>query len=165
MEIKDGKIYSSTVTKIEPSRNGIPGEKNAKFNRQNVIGNINENTTKGIFGIYNEEINNSKLYKVAEFKDIEKGNAKILTVINDNNVEEFDINILKITNEESTKNIIFEISDEQLLDKTGGIVQGMSGSPIVQGDYIVGAVTHVVVDSPTKGYGILITNMLKESEN
>ena len=66
---------------------------------------------------------------------------------------------------DKTQNIIFEITDEELLEQTGGIVQGMSGSPIIQGDYIIGAVTHVVVQDPTKGYGIFITNMLEEAES
>lgn len=80
-------------------------------------------------------------------------------------VEFFDINIIKINNSQSTKNILFEITDKNLLNKTNGIVQGMSGSPIIQNDKIIGAVTHVVVDNPTKGYGIFITNMLEEAEN
>ena len=75
-------------------------------------------------------------------------------------------NIIKINNNDAvTKNILFEVTDKNLLDLTGGIVQGMSGSPIIQGDYIIGAVTHVVVDDPTKGYGIFITKMLEEAEN
>lgn len=165
LEIKNGKIYTSTVTNIVPSNYGSPGEKNAKINKQDVIGNIGENTIKGIFGEYNSELPDYKTYKVGHAEDIQKGEAKILTVIKDNEVEEFTINILKINKNQATKNIIFEITDDELLSKTGGIVQGMSGSPIIQGEYIIGAVTHVVVDSPNKGYGIFITNMLEEAEN
>ena len=88
----------------------------------------------------------------------------MLTVIDGDKVESFDISIIKLNNGYDSKNILFQIADKRLLDKTGGIVQGMSGSPIVQGDYIIGAVTHVVVNEPTKGYGILITNMLEEAE-
>lgn len=165
LEIKNGQIYASTVTDIDPSKNGIPGEKNAKLNKEQSIGDIFENTNKGIFGNYQEEISNTNLYKVANFEDIKKGEAKILTVLAGEEVEEFTINILKVNNSQKTKNIVFEITDENLLNQTGGIVQGMSGSPIIQGEYIVGAVTHVVVDSPNKGYGILITNMLEEAEN
>jgi len=107
-----------------------------------------------------------KLYKVAQINDIQKGEAKILTVLNDQEIKDYSINILKISeSKDHTKNLLFEITDQTLLEQTGGIVQGMSGSPIIQGDYIIGAVTHVVVDSPTKGYGILITNMLEEAEN
>lgn len=165
LEVKDGKIYASTVTNIEPSVNGVPGEKNAKLDNDKVLGDIFKNTNKGIFGNYKLDTNDKKLYKVAKTSDIKKGDAIIRTVINKEQVEEFSINIMKINDSGDTKNIVFEITDKKLLEKTGGIVQGMSGSPIIQGDYIVGAVTHVVVDDITKGYGILITNMLEEAEN
>ena len=165
LEIKNGKIYASTVTNIEPSSNGIPGEKNAKLNKNKTIGEVWENTDKGIFGNYNDDITESSLYKVAELENIQKGEAKILTVLNGEEIEEFTINILKVNPNGKTKNIIFEITDLELLSQTGGIVQGMSGSPIIQGNYIIGAVTHVVVDNPNKGYGIFITNMLEEAEN
>lgn len=165
LEVNEGNIYTSKVVSVEPSRNGIPGEKNASISDE-IIGKINENTKKGIFGKYEKQIPEKKLYKVAKLEDIKPGEAKILTVLNDNNIEEYKIEILKISNqEEKTKNLLFEITDEKLLRTTGGIVQGMSGSPIIQDDYIIGAVTHVIVDSPTKGYGILITNMLEEAEN
>ncbi len=165
LEVKDGKIYASSVTNIEPSVNGVPGEKNAKLNSDEILGDIFENTSKGIFGNYKLETNTGKLYKVGKISDIKKGDAIIRTVIDKENVEEFTINIIKINNNGETKNIVFEITDKKLLEKTGGIVQGMSGSPIIQGDFIIGAVTHVVVDDTTKGYGILITNMLEEAEN
>lgn len=165
LEVKDGNIYTSEVVNIEPSINGVPGEKNAKLNSDEIIGDIFENTTKGIFGNYKLDTNNYKLYKVGNISNIKKGEAKIRTVIDGAKVEEFTINILKINDSSKTKNIVFEINDKILLEKTGGIVQGMSGSPIIQGEYIIGAVTHVVVDDTTKGYGILITNMLEEAEN
>lgn len=166
LEIKDGKIYSSVVTGITPSDDGNPGEKNARYDVNDIYGDIAENSSSGIFGTYTVELPETKLYKVANKDEIQLGSASILTVIEDDNVEEFRINILKITSDEKqTKNILFEVTDERLLNASGGIVQGMSGSPIVQGDMIVGAVTHVVVDDCTKGYGILITNMLEEAEN
>jgi len=166
LEIKSGKIYESTVTGIVKSNNGNPGEKNARYNTKNIYGNVNENTQSGVFGKYTGEINEEKLYKVANYENIKIGEAKILTVVEENNVQEFKINILKINdNTNSNKNLLFEIIDKNLLKITGGIVQGMSGSPIVQNDYIIGAVTHVVVDDTTKGYGILITTMLEEAEN
>jgi len=89
----------------------------------------------------------------------------MLTVIKGDKVETFDINIIKVNENSDTKNILFEVTDRELLEKTGGIVQGMSGSPIIQGDYILGAVNYVMVDSPAKGYGIFITNMLEEANN
>lgn len=166
LEITDGTIFDSTVTGITPSSDGDPGEKNATFDSRLVYGEINENTNKGIFGNFTSDIDSTSLYKVATIDQIKTGEAKILTVLDGNKVGEYSINITKVSNtKDKIKNIVFEITDEDLLSKTNGIIQGMSGSPIIQGDYIVGAVTHVVVDNPHKGYGILITNMLEEAEN
>jgi stage IV sporulation protein B len=166
LEIKDGKIYSSVVTGITPSNEGNPGEKNARYNISDVYGDIKENSSAGIFGTYTDDLPSDKLYKVAKPEDIKLGKASILTVVNDEKVEIFDINILKISHDnKQIKNILFEVTDEKLLKISGGIVQGMSGSPIIQDDMIIGAVTHVVVDDCTKGYGIFITNMLEEAEN
>ena len=163
--IKEGIIFESNIVGIEPSRNDSPGEKKATLSVNNVLGNIYKNSNKGIFGKYINQINSNKLYKVATIKDIKSGKAKILTVLDDNEVKEYEINILKVMETNSKiKNIIFEITDEELLAKTGGIIQGMSGSPIIQGEYIIGAVTHVVVNDPKKGYGIFIQNMLEEAE-
>ena len=165
LESSGGEIYTSEVDGITKSSNGVPGEKNAKYNRNDILGNVSENTIHGIFGKYTADIGNDNIYKVAKPNEVKKGKAKMLTVVDGNNVEAFDINILKVSDKDSIKNILFEITDERLLNMTGGIVQGMSGSPIVQDEYIVGAVTHVLVESPKKGYGIFITNMLKEGEN
>ncbi|MBP3765986.1 MAG: SpoIVB peptidase [Bacilli bacterium] len=164
LEVKDGKITSSTVTNIDKSSIGIPGSKNASIDDiKNGI--INKNTSSGIFGLYTSNLPNKAKYKVAKPKDVKTGIAKILTVIKNKEIKEYTINIIKLDNKSSNnKNILFEITDKDLIDKTGGIVQGMSGSPIIQGDYIIGAVTHVVVEDPTKGYGIFITNMLEEGE-
>lgn len=166
LEIKDGKIYNSTVTSITPSNDGNPGEKNARYDSSIVYGDVKENTSSGIFGSYTDTLPDKKLYKVAEPSQVKTGSAKILTVLSGEEVNEYDINIISVSKEDKeTKNILFEITDPQLLEKTGGIVQGMSGSPIIQGQYIIGAVTHVVVDNPKRGYGIFIVNMLEEAEN
>ena len=166
LEINGGKIYSSTVTGVTKSDIGKPGEKNARYDSSKIFGNINENTTNGIFGTYTNTLPNKKQYKVGSLEETSLGSAKILTVIEGNKIEEFDINILKInTSKNISKNFLFEITDEKLLKNTGGIVQGMSGSPIIQNNMIIGAVTHVVIDDPTKGYGISIIKMLEEAEN
>ena len=166
LEIKDGKIYNSTVTSITPSDDGNPGEKNARYDSSIVYGDVKENTSSGIFGSYTDTLPDKKLYKVAEPSQVKTESAKILTVLSGEEVNEYDINIISVSKEDKeTKNILFEITDPQLLEKTGGIVQGMSGSPIIQGQYIIGAVTHVVVDNPKRGYGIFIVNMLEEAEN
>ena len=165
-EIDDGTIFISKVTGILPSTDGSPGEKKAEYDKTNITGKVNENTTQGIFGEYTANINNSKTYDVAEPKEIKKGKAKILTVLNNTEIKEYEINITDINSKkQKNKNFVFEITDKELLDKTNGIIQGMSGSPIIQGDKIIGAVTHVVINNPHKGYGIFITNMLEEAEN
>ena len=154
LEASGGTIFDSEVIGISPSTNGSAGEKNAKYYIERIQGNIFENTTQGIFGKYTSAID-----------EVKKGEAKILTVLNGTDVKEYTIDITKITSNQKVKNITFNITDKELLSKTGGIVQGMSGSPIIQDDKIIGAVTHVVLDNPTKGYGIFIRNMLEEAEN
>ena len=166
IDIESGTIFDSKITGITRSSDGNPGEKNALLYSDKVEGEVYENTNKGIFGKYTSNFDTSKLYKVASIDDIKIGDAKILTVLDGVEVGEFSIKITSVNKtKDKLKNIQFEITDETLLDKTNGIVQGMSGSPIIQNDYIVGAVTHVVVNDPHKGYGILITNMLEEAEN
>jgi stage IV sporulation protein B len=166
LEIKDGKIFDSKVTGVIPSTDGTPGEKKAEYNVNKVEGLINENTTQGIFGKYTNTLNQNKTYKVAKPSDIKLGDAKILTVLDGQEIKEYSIKIIEISKKkQKNKNFVFEITDENLLSKTNGIIQGMSGSPIIEGDYIVGAVTHVVIDNPHRGYGIFITNMLEEAEN
>lgn len=158
-----GNIYDSKVVNITRSNDGVPGEKNASIDATSNKGDIDSNTNKGLFGDYQGSIDNTNLYKVGTKTDIKLGKAYMLTELEDNVVAKYEIEITKIDNRNKIKNIIFKVTDERLLE-IGGIVQGMSGSPIIQGDYIVGAVTHVVVDNPEKGYGILITNMLEEAE-
>ncbi len=164
LEIKNGKIYESNVTRIDKSKDGNPGAKDATINTEEIFGTINKNTTNGVFGKYIDELPNKHKYKVAKTNEIKPGKAKILTVLSNKEIKEYDINILKISITDNNKNLLFEVTDKELLNKTGGIIQGMSGSPIIQDNYIIGAVTHVVVDNPTKGYGIFITKMLEEAE-
>ena len=162
ISVSKGIIYDSKVTNIKRSNQGIPGEKNANILNKE-LGNIKTNNNKGIYGEYKSNISNNNLYKVATNNDIKLGKAYILTELEDNKIDKYEINIVSIDKKEDTKNIIFKVVDSRLID-IGGIVQGMSGSPIIQDEYIVGAVTHVVVDNPYKGYGILIEKMLDEIE-
>lgn len=164
-EIKDGEIYDAEVSEIIKSKNGNAGEKNAKYNREKVYGTIEDNEITGIYGSYTGDTSNRKTIEVGESNTITTGAASIRTVIKDNYVEEFSINIIGLDDNSKTKNILFEITDERLLEATGGIVQGMSGSPIIQNNKLIGAVNYVIVNDPTKGYGIFITTMLKEGEN
>ena len=164
VEIKDGSIFKSSIISIDKSLVGHAGSKNAKYFYNTIYGNILKNTNHGIFGKYNYDIENMKLVKVSSPDDITIGNATIYTVLKNEEIEEFEINITKINETSDTKNITFEINDNRLLNKTGGIVQGMSGSPIMQNGAIIGVVTHVIVDNPTTGYGLFITKMLEEGE-
>lgn len=161
VEIKDGTIFNSFVTGIEKSVIGTPGSKIAKFNYNYEFGNVVKNTRYGIFGIYNDKIDQNNLIKIGNAKI---GNAKIKTVLNGEKEEEFNIEITKINDTSDIKNITFKIDDDRLLSLTGGVIQGMSGSPIVQNDEVVGALTHVIVDNPYSGYGIFIQKMLEEGE-
>ena len=148
VEIRSGIIFRNYITGIEKSASGVPGSKNAKFYYDTVYGKILKNTNVGIYGLY----------------EIKIGDASIYTVLDGENINEYSIEITKIDETSDIKNISFVINDPELIDKTGGVVQGMSGSPIVQNDKIIGAVTHVVIDNPVTGYGIFITTMLEEGE-
>lgn len=163
-EIKDGKIFKANVSNIKKSRDGAAGEKNANYDKTTSEGEIDNNDITGIYGNYQEEISNMETLEVGTKDDIATGKATIKTVIENNEVEEFEINILAIDKNSKTKNILFEITDEKLLNKTGGVVQGMSGSPIIQNNKIIGAVNYVIVNDTKKGYGIFITTMLEEGE-
>lgn len=168
IEIHDGTIVQSSVVAIEKGNNGAPGEKQAKFSiNENKIGSITKNSSFGIFGTLDHNITNNKYdqpMSIALSHEIKEGPAKILTVIDGEKVEEFDVNIVNSIPQKypDTKGLIIQVTDPKLLEKTGGIVQGMSGSPIIQNDKIVGAVTHVFVNDPTSGYGIHIEWMLRE---
>ena len=164
IEVKTGYIFESSITGIDKSIDGHPGEKKARFNSKNVFGTIDKNTIYGIFGTYQKDIDTTNLIEVGKKEDVKIDKAYIYTVLNDNKIEKFEINITNINDYNKIKNINFEITDERLLTETGGIVQGMSGSPIVQDDKVIGVVTHVVIDKVKSGYGLFITTMLEEGE-
>lgn len=165
IEVKDGKIFKSEITGATKSDRSSTGEKNAIFNKNIVYGSIKENTMNGIFGTYTSDFNKDNLIEVALPNEIVRGEAKILTVLKGNEVKEYNINILKVSTDTKTKNILFEITDEELMSNTNGVIKGMSGSPIIQNNKIIGAVTHAIVNDNQKGYGIFITTMLEEGEN
>ena len=163
-EIKDGKIYNANVSNIRKSTNGNAGEKNASYNKKISEGEIDKNEISGIFGDYKEDIEQDKTLEVGTKDEVTKGQAYIRTNIKDDEIKDYEINILNIDLNSKSKNILFEVTDKTLINETGGIVQGMSGSPIIQNNKIIGAVNYVIVNDPKKGYGIFITTMLKEGE-
>lgn len=166
VEIRDGNILMSKVRSINKSRDGSVGSKNATIDYNEKIGNIYSNTDKGVFGLYTASLPNKDILEIATFEEIKNDNAYILTVTDNNKIQEYDIKIIdKYNNKKNTqKAFSFEIIDNDLLNITGGIVQGMSGSPIIQDNKIIGAVTNVLVDDVKLGYGISIITMLEEGE-
>jgi len=167
--VQDGQIVRSTVTSIHKGSNGEPGEKLARFSAdKEVIGNITRNSPFGIFGELNKQVDNGIMDKpipISLSHQVKEGPAKILTVVDNDKVEEFDVEVVSSVPQKfpATKGMVVKITDEKLLKKTGGIVQGMSGSPIIQDGKLIGAVTHVFVNDPTSGYGVHIEWMLNEA--
>ena len=167
IDLSFGTIYSSDVTLIRKSKNGNPGEKIASINEDEVLGEVIKNNEYGIYGKYTVNVDDLVSLEVGEREDVKLGNAQIWTVIHGDKVEKFDIEIvsLKDQDKQSVKGISFKIVDKRLLNITNGIVAGMSGSPIIQDNKIIGAVTHVLVDKVDYGYGIFIEWMLEESNS
>lgn len=166
--VNNGQILSSSVSSIEKSSNGHPGEKVAQFTNEKPLGSISKNSPFGIFGKLNYSVNNEindDLVPVALPEEVEEGPAQIYTVLEGDKVEAFEIEIVSSVKQKfpATKGMVIKIKDPRLLNKTGGIVQGMSGSPIIQNGKLVGAVTHVFVNDSTSGYGVHIEWMLKEA--
>ncbi|MFC7681935.1 SpoIVB peptidase [Paenibacillus sp. GCM10028914] len=169
IEVGSGQILQSNVTSISRSEQGEPGEKRAHFLKDGrILGNVERNTHFGIFGKMNEKPAHS-LYPepipVALADEIKTGPAEILTVVEGQEVERFKIEIIHVSRQDApaTKGMVLRITDPELIKKTGGIVQGMSGSPIVQNGKLIGAVTHVFVNDPKSGYGCFIEWMLQDS--
>lgn len=164
-DINSGTIFESEVTSINKSKNGNVGELISNIYQDEKIGNVFLNTDYGIFGYYDSSPDKDALV-IAKQEEVKLGEAYIYTTLDKNNVEKYEIEItsLEKQNKISTKGITFKITDEDLLSKAGGIVQGMSGSPIIQNNKIVGAVTHVMIDSVKKGHGIYIEYMLEAAK-
>lgn len=162
-EIEDGKIYKAEVSSIKKSQDGITGEKNATINQNAILGTIELNEVEGIFGIY-QDIPKTSTLEISPKENIKSGEAFIRTSIQKDKTDDYSIKIISLDDNSTSKNILFEITDKRLLEKAGGIIQGMSGSPIIQNDNIIGVLTHVIVDNPMTGYGLFITKMLEEGE-
>lgn len=168
LSVKEGEIYYSEVIQINKGENGVPGEIKGYFSSASGnMGLILKNTDYGIYGTVYDSVELSELSKpipVARPDEVMLGPAKILSTIDHEGVKEFDCEIIKINDQTAPeqKSLVIRVTDEELLEKTGGIVQGMSGSPIIQNGRLVGAVTHVFVNNPTKGYGLFADWMLEQ---
>ncbi len=170
LSVKEGEIYYSEVIQINKGENGVPGEIKGYFSSASGnMGLILKNTDYGIYGTLYDSVKLDELAEpiaVARPDEVVLGPAKILSTIDHEGVKEFDCEIIKINNQSTPeqKSLVIRVTDKELLEKTGGIVQGMSGSPIIQNGKLVGAVTHVFVNNPTKGYGLFADWMLKQTE-
>ena len=163
LRIKQGYVYKPKKLNIEKGTNEKTGYLYGDFDLKSPIGEFKCNSNFGITGIYNSEKKKStQLMEVGSEKDINLGKAYILLEDKNKNTVSYDINIIDIsTDEQSTRQISIEVTDDRLINCTGGIIQGMSGAPIIQDNKLIGAVTHVIKDNPKKGYGIFIEEMIK----
>ena len=149
-----GDLYESSIKGVKKAIKGVPGEKFATIS-PNKIGTIESNINIGIFGNYNKPLSN-EIVNVVKSENVQEGKAQIVTVIDGNIIKKFDIEIVEVAKQETTdiKGIKFKVTDSELLENTGGIIQGMSGSPIIQNGNLVGAVSHVIVNQPNYGFGV-----------
>ncbi|MCI8990724.1 MAG: SpoIVB peptidase, partial [Lawsonibacter sp.] len=166
MPLESGSIMPASVSEVKKGASGAPGELHGQFDLTRDLGTLYANTNLGIFGQMPQETVGSAVepVEVASREQVETGPATILTNIQGDEVEEFQVEITHLYPEgDGTRSMMIQVTDPALLETTGGIVQGMSGSPILQNGRLVGAVTHVLVNDPTRGYGILAENMLRQA--
>lgn len=164
--LDNAEIVNAEISSITKGTDGIPGSINGYFESSTASGQALLNTETGLYGTLNEPISDFSPMEVANIQDVKKGYAQIICTLDDNGPQLYDIEITHVDYDETnkTKNLQITATDERLLEKTGGIVQGMSGSPIIQNGKIVGAVTHVLVANSNKGYGIFAQTMYEEIE-
>jgi len=164
MPVRIGEIVDAEIVGVQKGAAGAPGELKGDLNLNNPIGTLTDNTGSGIFGVLKDQtvIEGRQALPTAHSEEVKEGLVTIYTTVSGEEPASYEAEIIKINRKKNTeRNMVIKITDPKLLDLTGGIVQGMSGSTIVQNGKIVGALTHVLVKDPTCGYGIFIENMLK----
>lgn len=168
MPLMSGTIVKADIIDVKKGVKGTPGELVGVFDESTVLGSLSGNSGTGVFGTISntDEITLGSPMEVASGQEVKTGRAQILSCVDQNQVKAYDIQIVNVYKNSgySTKNMVIKVTDPALLALTGGIVQGMSGSPIIQNGKLIGAVTHVLVNDPTSGFGIFIENMLDEME-
>ena len=163
--VQSGTLEKSNVVSVKKGTVGEPGEICGSFSYEDgVCGTVDKNCEAGVFGsVFKNHSLTGQNYEIGVMSQVDAGEASILSTV-DNTVKEYKINILRsMPFGSAAKGLVIQITDPELLKKTGGIIQGMSGSPIIQNGKLIGAVTHVFVNDPTRGYGIFIENMLAEA--
>lgn len=166
LKVKDGNVYECKVLGIKKGVDGTPGEIMGTFSKNHPIGDVDKNSEYGVFGYVTDNgfLDNKKLVSIGGRATVKPGKATIFCSLNGENIKPYEIEIIKANYQTSSseKSMVFRVTDKELLLLTGGIIQGMSGSPIMQNGKIVGAVTHVFVNDPTKGFGLYLDWMLLE---
>lgn len=161
LEMVSGKVYDARVLSVKAGKSGVPGQLKGGIDAAAPLGTLRKNTAKGVFG-KSDICFPGQALPVANSDGVKTGAATILSTVEGDAVQEYSVEILKLypSAHETGRNMLIRVTDPRLLAITGGIVQGMSGSPIIQDGKLIGAVTHVLVNDPTTGYGIFIENML-----
>ena len=171
VEISSGEFVTAKILDIEKGEKEKPGRIEGTIEDGTKIGEIYSNTDFGVYGTINNKnglkISNMKDIEVASRNEIEEGKATVICTLENGKRQEYEVEIQKIyiNNNENNKSMVVKVTDERLLEKTGGIIQGMSGSPIVQNGKLIGALTHVLVSDPTKGYALFADTMVSKLKN
>lgn len=169
LKIAKGDFVTTKIISIVKGKKGTPGKIQGSIENSTTIGKVGKNTEFGVFGTLNNttilNINKNDAIEVASRDEIKEGKATIISTVEEGNKKEYEIEIGKIyrNNNENNKSMLVKVTDKELLEKTGGIVQGMSGSPIIQNNKLVGVLTHVLVGEPETGYGVFADLMIKQS--
>lgn len=166
LELKNGEIVSAEIVSVEKGSSGSPGQLKGRFT-YGTIGKIDCNSEKGVYSVLKGKLGFSRLTETALKQEVKDGDAQILCTVDGREPQLYSCRIKKRSSAylSATQNMTVTVTDPELLKLTGGIVQGMSGSPILQNGKLIGAVTHVLIDDPTTGYAIFAENMLKEAES
>lgn len=165
LPLSSGEICDVSITGYKKGENGNPGELHGRFLSDSQIGTVAQNTNSGVFGSLDESPSKNEEIEIADNSEVKTGKAEILTTISGSEPQKYSINIEQVNPDDpDCKNLVIRVTDKTLLEKTGGILQGMSGSPIIQNGKLVGAVTHVFVNNSSMGYGIFANTMFTQSQ-
>lgn len=168
LDISTGDFVTTNIVSITKGEKGNPGKIQGSIENQTTIGQVYKNTEFGVYGSLKNlsglNINSQNTMKVALRDEIKTGKASIISTLENNKKEEYEVEIQKIdkNNNSDNKSMLIKVTDQRLIDKTGGIIQGMSGSPIIQDGKLIGVLTHVLVSDPTMGYGVFADMMIKQ---
>lgn len=160
LPFREGTVEEVTLGELKKGEAGVPGELRGSFTGK-ISGSLTGNEQVGVFGVLNSLPSHCEVMPVAAASEVTEGEAEIISTLKNGEREHYKVTISEVDRSgEQTKNFRIDITDDKLINKSGGIIQGMSGSPVIQNGKLVGAVTHVLIDNPTKGYGIFVENML-----